>query len=152
MTEPRLAAISPAPSQTLFSGAFRSLHCLIYKVLARAAQRRNSCYLITSVPVCQALFSTFFEVLFRTCLPGTRSPDSSAILPNPHHFVNTFLLLFFSFFCFAPFFWKSRKPQAALSANFSDFFRFGKDISRIPWYSISKTSAAITRGCRLHYI
>ena len=46
------------------SGAFRSLHCLIYKVLAPSAQRRNIYYLSTTFSVCQVLFSTFFEVVF----------------------------------------------------------------------------------------
>ena len=52
------------------SGAFRSLHCLIYKVLARAAQRRNICYLITSDSVCQVLFSTFSKSFFVLSFPN----------------------------------------------------------------------------------
>ena len=62
-----------APSRVPNSGAFRSLHCLIYKVLARAAQRRNSCYLITSGSVCQVLFSTFFKIFFALSFPNRLS-------------------------------------------------------------------------------
>ena len=54
------------------SGAFRSLHCLIYKVLAPSAQRRNICYFSRFISVCQVLFSTFFKffsTLIRTDHP-----------------------------------------------------------------------------------
>ena len=47
------------------SGAFRSLHCLIYKVLVLPAQRRNAYYLTTLFRACQALFSISFEIFFR---------------------------------------------------------------------------------------
>ena len=61
------------------SGAFRSLHCLIYKVLARAAQRRNICYPITSDSVCQVLFSTFFKIFFRTQLSEPSAPQTACL-------------------------------------------------------------------------
>ena len=48
------------------SGAFRSLHCLIYKVLAPSAQRRNIYYLTTLFRTCQVLFSISFEIFFHT--------------------------------------------------------------------------------------
>ena len=46
------------------SGAFRSLHCLIYKVLVPSAQRRNIYYSITLSRTCQVLFSISFETFF----------------------------------------------------------------------------------------
>ena len=48
------------------SGAFRSLHCLIYKVLAPSAQRRNIYYLTTLFRTCQVLFSISFEIFSHT--------------------------------------------------------------------------------------
>ena len=82
MTEPRLAAISPAPSQTLFSGAFRSLHCLIYKVLAPPPQRRNTRYFTTGSLVCQALFSTFFKSFSGALNLAARSQTACSFYQN----------------------------------------------------------------------
>ena len=48
-----------ASFQTLNSGAFRSLHCLIYKVLAPLRSARNIHYFTTTFSVCQALFQLF---------------------------------------------------------------------------------------------
>ena len=78
------------------SGAFGSLHCLIYKVLARAPSERKLYYLTTFNRLCQALFSTFFEALQRS---RARSlSDSSLILPESEPFVKPFLSLLFKFF------------------------------------------------------
>ena len=54
-------------TKNIVSGAFRSLHCLIYKVLARPPQRRNVLYLTTSFCFCQALFQ-LFRSFFGACL------------------------------------------------------------------------------------
>ena len=72
------------------SGAFRSLHCLIYKVLVPSAFRRNICYSITLFRTCQALFSTSFEIFFCTQLALSSSSNSSVIIPGSFRFVKPF--------------------------------------------------------------
>ena len=64
MTKPGLPAlfVVNSISNPQITGAFRSLHCLIYKVLAPLRLSAVPEYLTTSLPVCQALFSTFFKV------------------------------------------------------------------------------------------
>ena len=87
-------------AKNIVSGAFRSLHCLIYKVLARPPQRRNVLYLTTSFGFCQALFSTFskfFRRLPRLSAALSDSPSSISELPEfvKHffHFVEIFFAL-----------------------------------------------------------
>ena len=72
------------------SGAFRSLHCLIYKVLARAAQRRNIWYLTTFSSICQVLFSTFFKIFFVLSFPSRRLSDGLVIISGLPEFVKHF--------------------------------------------------------------
>ena len=72
------------------SGAFRSLHCLIYKV---HASRRNICYLSTSFSVCQVLFSSFFN--FFEALSFARFRRSLGILPYLSAFVKYFFQVLF---------------------------------------------------------
>ena len=72
------------------SGAFRSLHCLIYKVLAPSAQRRNINYLSTTLFVCQALFPTSFEVFLQRSHPNPSGPDSLIRLSHLICFVKTY--------------------------------------------------------------
>ena len=67
----------------LNTGAFRSLHCLIYKV---HVPMRNSRYSTTAHLLCQVLFSTFFKVLFQSSTPHH---GSSITIPNLRRFVNT---------------------------------------------------------------
>ena len=81
-----------ASFQTLNSGAFRSLHCLIYKVLAPLRSARNIHYFTTTFSVCQALFSTFFKVFCARL--SKRLLGSSAILPQTFPFVKYFFRLF----------------------------------------------------------
>ena len=100
------------------SGAFRSLHCLIYKVLARAAQRRNICYLITSDSVCQVLFSTFFKIFFRTQL-SEPSVSQTACL-----FYQTFQSLSSTFFKFLENFFRPRRSPRLRLRQLADSSRF----------------------------
>ena len=80
------------------SGAFRSLHCLIYKVLARPPQRRSMFYLTTSSGFCQALFSTFSKFFRRLSQLFAALSDSSFILPELPEFVKHFFRFARSFF------------------------------------------------------
>ena len=80
------------------SGAFRSLHCLIYKVLAPSAQRRNIWYFSRSVRVCQVLFSTFFEVFSALSSAPVFLPNSLTILSNHFRFVKHYFQLFKTFY------------------------------------------------------
>ena len=84
-------------AKNIVSGAFRSLHCLIYKVLARPPQRRNVLYLTTSFGFCQALFSTFskfFRRLPRLSAALSDSPSSISELPE---FVKSFFYFVLKF-------------------------------------------------------
>ena len=79
------------------SGAFRSLHCLIYKVLIPLRLVRNIRYSNTLAKLCQALFRLFsksFSYSFRSPEPL----ESFAILPHSSALVKHFFQLFQSFF------------------------------------------------------
>ena len=78
-------------TKNIVSGAFRSLHCLIYKVLARPPQRRSMFYLTTSSGFCQALFSTFSK-FFGACR------SFSPLSQTAHLFYQSFLSLSSTFF------------------------------------------------------
>ena len=90
--------IIPSLFRATNSGAFRSLHCLIYKVLAPSASAAEHCYLNRLTSVCQALFSTFFEVFSAPSSVPTFPPDSLISLPNHSRFVKHYFLLFQNFF------------------------------------------------------
>lgn len=120
------------------SGAFRSLHCLIYKVLALTARRRNICYLITNLSVCQALFSTFFKSFvpepfgsFGQLIEYIRSSSVCQVL------FSTFSKFFQRFEAFLPLSrtaWLFYQTFHRLSSTFFDFFQsfFRRSPSRSP--------------------
>ena len=85
-------------TRNIVSGAFRSLHCLIYKVLARPPQRRNVLYLTTSVSFCQALFSTFSKFFRRLPRLSAALSDSSSIISELPEFVKCFFHFVENFF------------------------------------------------------
>ena len=116
--------------RTSNSGAFRSLHCLIYKVLAPTAEAvRNSSILaqpVAFVKLFFQLFSKFFEL--SSSSEGFRA-DSFDRLPHLSQLVNTFFLLFRSFLLpSGPLLDRRRTaciiyhPSSPLSTPFSPFF------------------------------
>ena len=122
------------------SGAFRSLHCLIYKVLARAAQRRNICYLITSDSVCQVLFSTFLKIFFRTQLSEPSASQTACL------FYQTFQSLSSTFFKFLENFFRPRCPLRLRLRQLADFSRF-KSVCQVLFQTFFKLLSPARRSC-----
>ena len=122
------------------SGAFRSLHCLIYKVLARAAQRRNICYLITSDSVCQVLFSTFFKIFFRTQLSEPSASQTACL------FYQTFQSLSSTFFKFLENFFRPRCPLRLRLRQLADFSRF-KSVCQVLFQTFFKLLSPARCSC-----
>ena len=125
--------------QTSNSGAFRSLHCLIYKVLARAAQRRNICYLITSDSVCQVLFSTFFKIFFRTQLSEPSASQTACL------FYQTFQSLSSTFFKFLENFFRPRRPLRLRLRQLTDSSRF-KSVCQVLFQTFFKLLSPARRS------
>lgn len=82
--------------QTSNSGAFRSLHCLIYKVLAAAsvAERFLSYHTFLSL---SSTFFNFFRSFFSAWLTLLSASESFVILSHQLSFVKCFFQLFQSF-------------------------------------------------------
>ena len=81
------------------SGAFRSLHCLIYKVLAPSAQRRNIAILThrsSFVKPFFLLFSKFFRTLIQTHPASGQLDYFTTFTPLCQAFFASFLKFFIS--------------------------------------------------------
>ena len=83
--------------QTSNSGAFRSLHCLIYKVLAPLRARCGTLAILPQVPEFVKYFFDFFQNLFSYLLSSRSRFRSFAILPHSFELVKHFFQLFQSF-------------------------------------------------------
>ena len=83
--------------QTSNSGAFRSLHCLIYKVLAAASVAEHFLFYHTFLSLSSTFFN-FFRSFFSTLLALLSASKSFVILSHQLSFVKCFFQLFQSFF------------------------------------------------------
>ena len=82
--------------QTSNSGAFRSLHCLIYKVLAAASVAERFLFYHTFSSLSSTFFN-FFRSFFNTLLAPLSASESFVILSHQLSFVKCFFQLFQSF-------------------------------------------------------
>ena len=103
MTEPRPSCYRRCPQRTSLSGAFRSLHCLIYKVLAPSASAAERMLSYHAARLLSSSFFNFFRSSFSACRrPSAALSDSSFILPEPLEFVKLFFASLGSFFSACP--------------------------------------------------
>ena len=99
MTEPRPSCYRRCPQRTSLSGAFRSLHCLIYKVLAPSASAAERMLSYHAARLLSSSFFNFFRSSFSACRrPSAALSDSSFILPEPLEFVKLFFRSAWKFF------------------------------------------------------
>ena len=114
--------------QTSNSGAFRSLHCLIYKVLAAASVAERFLFYHTFLSLSSTFFN-FFRSFFSTLLAPLSASESFVILSHQLSFVKCFFQLFQSFFgprlassLFLSKAWLSYHIRFRLSSAFFRFF------------------------------
>ena len=114
--------------QTSNSGAFRSLHCLIYKVLAAASVAERFLFYHTFSSLSSTFFN-FFRSFFSTLLAPLSASESFVILSHQLSFVKCFFQLFQSFFgarlassLFLSKAWLSYHISFRLSSAFFRFF------------------------------
>ena len=86
----------------LNSGAFRSLHCLIYKVLAPLRSVAEHSLSYHTQEALSSTFFDFFQNLFSYSTARPSRSESFVILPRSLGFVKHFFQLFQSFFSAQP--------------------------------------------------
>ena len=94
MTEPRPTALMSMSFQTSNSGAFRSLHCLIYKVLAPLRSVAEHSLSYHNFSALSSTFFDFFQNLFRA--HSALGAASEALLS--YHTLANLSSTFFNFF------------------------------------------------------